>query len=84
MNVEIVVLKCQKYNECFNVQCSTLSAIVIVIAKNRHIYIYMCVVVAMLPCLVEGQLKKSFTTVFSSSLWNTHHGPQTGLLTEEE
>ena len=58
MNVEIVVLKCQKYNECFNVQCSTLSAIVIVIAKNRHIYIYMCVVVAMLPCLVEGQLKK--------------------------
>ena len=62
----------------FNVQ---LSAIVIVIAKTD---IYMYVVVAMLPCLVEGQLKKSFTTVFSSSLWNTHHGPQTGLLTEEE
>ena len=62
----------------FNVQ---LSAIVIVIAKTD---IYMYVVVAMLPCLVEGQLKKSFPTVFSSSLWNTHHGPQTGLLTEEE
>ena len=36
----------------FNVQ---LSAIVIVIAKTD---IYMYVVVAMLPCLVEGQLKK--------------------------